>query len=100
MTYQNETPGLLPSEAERLGKITVGTELGLGCSVNPDGVRYARHGVRAAAIHHGQLRGTIEPIAPPRRRHAAPGRDGRSRLLHRRAVRRPLRAGARMRRRS
>src|SRR5690606_28005849 len=24
MTYQNRTPGLLPSEAERLGKITVG----------------------------------------------------------------------------
>src|SRR6185369_13645391 len=28
MVYQNLTPGLLPSEAERLGKITVGTELG------------------------------------------------------------------------
>ncbi|HEY1068058.1 MAG TPA: succinylglutamate desuccinylase/aspartoacylase family protein, partial [Pirellulales bacterium] len=26
MVYQNQTPGLLPSEAERLGKITVGTE--------------------------------------------------------------------------
>jgi predicted deacylase len=63
MTYQNQTPGLLPSEAERLGKITVGTELGWGRSVNADGVRYAVHGVRAAAIHHGQLRGTIEPIA-------------------------------------
>lgn len=62
MTYQNQTPGLLPSEAERLGKITVGTELGWGKAVNPEGVRYARHGVRAAAIHHGQLRGTIEKI--------------------------------------
>ena len=28
MTYQNLTPGLLTSEAERLGKVTVGTELG------------------------------------------------------------------------
>jgi predicted deacylase len=63
ITYQNETPGLLPSEAERLGKITVGTELGFGCSVNPDGIRYARHGVRAAAVHHGQMRGVIAPIA-------------------------------------
>src|SRR5262249_44525712 len=62
MTYQNQTPGLLPSEAERLGKITVGTELGWGRAVNPEGVRYGRHGVLAAAIHHGQLRGTIEPI--------------------------------------
>jgi len=63
MVYQNQTPGLLPSEAERLGKITVGTELGWGRAVNLEGVRYARHGVLAAAIHHGQLQGTIEKIA-------------------------------------
>ncbi|MCC9608076.1 succinylglutamate desuccinylase/aspartoacylase family protein [Blastopirellula sp. JC732] len=62
MVYQNATPGLLPSEAERLGKITVGTELGWGRAVNLEGVRYARHGVLAAAIHHEQLLGTIEPI--------------------------------------
>ena len=63
MVYQNSTPGLLPSEAERLGKITVGTELGWGKAINVDGVRYGRHGVLAAAIHHGQLRGSIEKIA-------------------------------------
>jgi N2-acetyl-L-2,4-diaminobutanoate deacetylase len=63
MVYQNLTPGLLPSEAERLGKITVGTELGWGSAVQADGVRYGRHGVLAAAIHNGQLRGTIEKIA-------------------------------------
>lgn len=63
MIYQNLTPGLLPSEAERLGKITVGTELGWGRAVQADGVRYGRHGVLAAAIRHGQLRGVIEPIA-------------------------------------
>ncbi len=62
ITYQNETPGLLPSEAERLGKITIGTELGWGGAVQATGVRYARHGVTAAAIHNGQLRGTIEKI--------------------------------------
>lgn len=62
MVYQNQTPGLLPSEAERLGKITVGTELGWGAAVGVDGVRYGRQGVLAAAIHHGQLRGTIEKI--------------------------------------
>ena len=63
MVYQNQTPGLLPSEAERLGKITVGTELGWGRSVNPEGVRYGRHGVLAAAINNRLLHGTIEPIA-------------------------------------
>jgi predicted deacylase len=63
MVYQNVTPGLLPSEAERLGKITVGTELGWGAAANAEGVRYGRHGVLAAAINQGQLRGKIEPIA-------------------------------------
>lgn len=62
IVYQNQTPGLLPSEAERLGKITVGTELGWGRAVNPLGVRYGRHGVLAAAIRHEQLRGDLEPI--------------------------------------
>lgn len=62
MIYQNATPGLLPSEAERLGKITVGTELGWGSAALVDGVRYGRQGVLAAAINHGQLRGKIEPI--------------------------------------
>lgn len=63
MIYQNLTPGLLPSEAERLGKITVGTELGWGRAVQAEGVRYGRQGVLAAAIRHGQLRGEITPIA-------------------------------------
>jgi len=63
MIYQNQTPGLLPSEAERLGKITVGTELGWGKAVSIEGVRYGRQGVLAAAIHHDQLQGQVEPIA-------------------------------------
>lgn len=63
MVYQNVTPGLLPSEAERLGKITVGTELGWGRAVNPEGVRYGRQGVLAAAINNGLMHGTIQPIA-------------------------------------
>ena len=62
ITYQNETPGLLTSEAERLGKFTVGSELGWGESVNHQGVAYAMHGVRAAAIQHGQMNGEIQPI--------------------------------------
>jgi N2-acetyl-L-2,4-diaminobutanoate deacetylase len=63
MVYQNATRGLLPSEAERLGKITVGTELGWGKAVNPDGVRYGRQGVLAAAINNGIMHGKVEPIA-------------------------------------
>ncbi|MFC1527107.1 succinylglutamate desuccinylase/aspartoacylase family protein, partial [Candidatus Latescibacterota bacterium] len=62
MVYQDRTPGLMVSEAERLGKIAVGTELGWGCSVSAEGVRYGRHGVLAAAMHHGLLRGRIEPM--------------------------------------
>ena len=34
-----------------LGKITVGTELGWGESVQANGVRWGRQGVTAAAIH-------------------------------------------------
>jgi len=63
MVYQNQTPGLLPSEAERLGKITVGTELGWGRAVNPEGVRYGKQGVRAALINNNLMHGTIDPIA-------------------------------------
>ena len=35
MVYQNEYPGLLTSEAENLGKVTVGTELGWGSRSGP-----------------------------------------------------------------
>jgi predicted deacylase len=63
LVYQNETPGLLTTDAERLGKITIGAELGFGRSINPDGVRFARHGIMAAAIQWKQLRGRVEPIA-------------------------------------
>ncbi len=63
MIYQNRTPGLLTSEAERLGKITVGTELGWGEAVLSEGVRYGRQGVLAAAVNHSQLEMNIAPIA-------------------------------------
>jgi len=60
--YQNRTPGLLTSEAERLGKITVGCELGWGSAVGVEGVRYGRQGVLAAAVLHDQLDGDVQPI--------------------------------------
>ena len=78
ITYQNETPGLLSSESERLGKITVGCELGWGGAVSAVGVQFGCHGVRAAAIHHGQLRGSIAPIA-----HHADGTQIRAEMIER-----------------
>lgn len=62
IAYQNDTPGLLTSEAERMGKIAIGAELGWGGAIRSDGVRYGRHGVLAAAINLGQMNGNIEPI--------------------------------------
>lgn len=62
ITYQNATPGLLTSEAERLGKITIGSELGWGEAVCHEGVKYARQGILAACIRQGQLRGEIAPF--------------------------------------
>ena len=81
LVYQNETPGLLTSEAERLGKITIGAELGWGRSVQPDGVRYARHGIRAAMVHWDQLDGEIAPIA-----HHADGTQRKISIVDRRCV--------------
>jgi N-alpha-acetyl-L-2,4-diaminobutyrate deacetylase len=68
IVYQNETPGLLTSEAERLGKVTLGTELGWGGAVSRTGVAHARHGVIAAAQRLGQMRGRPAPFG-----HAADG---------------------------
>jgi N-alpha-acetyl-L-2,4-diaminobutyrate deacetylase len=66
MSGPNPPPGGvlrgLYNEADDLGKYSIGTELGYGSATDVHGVRAARQGVLAAAIHHGQLRGTIEPI--------------------------------------
>jgi N-alpha-acetyl-L-2,4-diaminobutyrate deacetylase len=64
MVYQNLTQGLLTSEAENLGKIAVGTELGWGRAVQPRGVAMARQGVLTALVQQGQMRGE-----PPANRH-------------------------------
>jgi predicted deacylase len=59
MVYQDETPGLLCSTAEKLGKITVGTELGFGAAVNRRGVAMARQGILWGCIKSGQLNGAL-----------------------------------------
>ena len=63
LTYQDLTSGLLTSDAERDGKISVGGEFGWGGALSPDGVRYARHGVIAAAVLSGQMNVDVEPVA-------------------------------------
>ena len=63
LTYQDLTPGLLTSDAERGGMISVGGEFGWGGSVSFRGVRYARHGVIAAAMLTGQMAVDVEPVA-------------------------------------
>ena len=68
ITYQNETPGLLTSEAERLGKIAVGCELGWGGAVQAPGVGYARQGVLAACARHGQYDAPVPPLPSGQRR--------------------------------
>lgn len=66
MSGPNSAPGGplrgLYNEADDLGKFSIGTELGYGSSTDVRGVRYARQGVLATAIHHGLLRGSIKPI--------------------------------------
>ena len=64
--YQDRTPGLLTSRAEELGKITIGTELGWGGCVFPEGVACARRGILMAARDHNQLllEEEIKPLHP------------------------------------
>ena len=57
MIYHDKGPGLLTSAAERLGKISIGTELGFGCSIQATGVSMARQGILTAAVDTGQLKG-------------------------------------------
>lgn len=59
---QDRTPGLMLSESERLGKITVGSELGWGQFVSVECVKYARQGILGGAIMHGQLSGELKSL--------------------------------------
>ena len=59
MNYQNNTPGLLTSMAERLGKIVVGSEFGWGNAVLAEGVSMTRQGILSALIMHEQMTGVL-----------------------------------------
>jgi predicted deacylase len=54
--------GLLTDEAEAEGKITIGSELGAGASVDRMGVRHAYEGMRNVLRRYGLLEGDIVKI--------------------------------------
>jgi predicted deacylase len=58
--------GLLTEEAENLGKITIGTELGHSVGVSQRGVAHAHTGVMNVLRHYGLLPGEIEAVDPAR----------------------------------
>ena len=57
--------GLLTEEAEAMGKITIGSELGFGASTDLQGTRWAHHGVRNVLRHYGLMDGSVENLVPP-----------------------------------
>ena len=59
--------GLLPTEAERQGKIVITTELGGGEAVPASVHRLCQSGLRNVLIHCGVLRGEEQPRARPAR---------------------------------
>jgi predicted deacylase len=71
--------GLLTDEAEAEGKVTIGSELGAGASVDRMGVRHAYEGVKNVLRHYGLLDGQpvkIRPAgSPPTRLIEAPHMD-------------------------
>jgi predicted deacylase len=58
--------GLLTEEAENLGKITIGTELGHSAGVSQRGVAHAYTGVMNVLRHYGLVPGQFEAIDPAR----------------------------------
>ncbi|MCC6791000.1 MAG: succinylglutamate desuccinylase/aspartoacylase family protein [Thermomicrobiales bacterium] len=56
--------GLLTEEAEAMGKVTIGSELGYGASTDFDGVRWAYHGTLNVMKHYGLIEGDIVDVTP------------------------------------
>ena len=57
--------GLLTEEAEAMGKITIGSELGFGASTDLDGVRWAHQGVLNTMRRYGLLDEPCIDLSPP-----------------------------------
>lgn len=56
--------GLLTDEAEAMGKITIGTELGYGEATIREGVAHGRAGILNTLRHYGMLEGEMERVRP------------------------------------
>jgi predicted deacylase len=56
--------GLLTEEAEKMGKITIGSELGYGASTDRDGVRWAHEGTLNVMRHFGLLEEDLVDLKP------------------------------------
>jgi len=66
MVYTSEMgTGLLTEEAEAMGKITIGSELGFGASTDLAGVRWAHHGVLNVMRHYGLLDEPVVDLTLP-----------------------------------
>jgi predicted deacylase len=57
--------GLLTEEAEAMGKITIGSELGYGASTDLWGVRWAHEGTLNVMRHFGLIDGDLVDVTPP-----------------------------------
>ncbi len=57
--------GLLTEEAEAMGKITIGSEIGYGASTDLDGTRWAHHGTLNVLRHYGLLDSPMENLVLP-----------------------------------
>lgn len=57
--------GLLTEEAEAMGKITIGSELGYGASTDYWGVRWAQEGTLNVMRHNGLIEGDLVDVTPP-----------------------------------
>jgi predicted deacylase len=57
--------GLLTEEAEAMGKITIGSELGYGASTDLDGVRWAHLGTLNVLRHHGLIDEPVVDLTAP-----------------------------------
>lgn len=57
--------GLLTEEAEAMGKITIGSELGYGASTDLDGVRWAQHGTLNVMRQYGLLDEPVVDLTAP-----------------------------------
>ena len=66
MIYTGEMgTGLLTEEAEAMGKITIGSELGYGASTDLDGVRWAHYGTLNVLRRYGLLDEPVVPLTSP-----------------------------------